>query len=58
LGELLLDLLPQFKQPRRGYQPFECALCFLSGILAGAKKLTHMAHLRRDLMLAPLLAIS
>src|SRR5258707_13933491 len=56
-GELLAGVLPRFKQRRRGYQPFEYALAFLAGILAGAKKLTHVAHLRRDVMLAPLLAI-
>jgi hypothetical protein len=54
-GELLARVLPQFKQRRRGYQPFEYALGFLAGILAGAKKLTHVAHLRRDVMLARLL---
>lgn len=57
-GELLTRVLPQFKQRRRGYEPFEYALGFLAGILAGAKKLTHVSHLRRDVMLAPLLAIS
>jgi hypothetical protein len=56
-GQLLARVLPDFKQRRRGYQPFEYALGFLAGILAGAKKLTHVAHLRRDVMLAPLLAI-
>jgi hypothetical protein len=56
-GELLARVLPEFKQRRRGYQPFEYALGFVAGILAGAKKLTHVAHLRRDVMLAPLLAI-
>ena len=56
-GELLASVLPRFKQRQRGYQPFEYALGFLAGILAGAKKLTHVAHLRRDVMLAPLLAI-
>jgi hypothetical protein len=56
-GEVLARVMPQFKQRRRGYQPFEYALGFLAGILAGAKKLTQVAHLRRDVMLAPLLAI-
>lgn len=56
-GELLARVLPRFKQRRRGYQPFEYALGFLAGILAGAKKLTQVAHLRADVMLAPLLAI-
>src|SRR6058998_2869613 len=57
-GDLLARVLPQFKQRRRGYQPFEYGLGFVAGILAGAKKLTHVAHLRSDVMLAPLLAIS
>jgi hypothetical protein len=57
-GELLAEVLPDFKQRRRGYQPFEYALGFLTGILAGAKKLTQVAHLRRDVLLAPLLAIA
>ena len=56
-GELLAGVMPQFKRRRRGYQPFEYAVGFMTGILAGARKLTHVAHLRRDLMLAPLLAI-
>jgi hypothetical protein len=50
-------VLPRCKQRRRGDEPFEYALGFLAGILAGAKKLTHVAPLRRDVMLAPLLAI-
>ena len=57
LGERLAGGLPNFKPRRRGYQPFEYAPGFLAGILAGAKKLTQVAHLRRDVMLAPLLAI-
>src|SRR2546425_230089 len=57
-GKLLARVLPRFKQRRRGYQPFEYGLGFLAGILAGAKKLTHVAHLRSDVMLAPLLAIA
>jgi len=56
-GELLAGVLPRFKQRRRGYQHFEYALGCRAGILAGAKKLTHVAHLRRDVKLAPLLAI-
>ena len=56
-GELLAGVLPQFKRRRRGYQPFEYGLGFVAGILAGAKKITHVAHLRRDVLLAPLLAI-
>ena len=57
-GEVLAGVLPQFKQRRRGYEPFEYALGFIAGVLAGAKKLTHVAHLRADVMLAPVLAIT
>jgi hypothetical protein len=57
-AELLARVVPAFKQRRRGYQPFEYALSFLTGILAGARKLTHVAHLRGDVMLGRLLAIS
>ena len=57
-GDLLARVLPKFKKRRRGYEPFEYALGFVAGILAGAKKLTHVAHLRSDVMLAPLLAIA
>jgi hypothetical protein len=55
--ELLTKVMPRFKKRRRGFEPFEYALGFLTGILAGAKKLTHVGHLRRDVLLAPLLGI-
>jgi hypothetical protein len=57
-GDLLGQVLPKFKKRRRGFEPFEYALSFLTGVLAGAKKLTHVAHLRHDVMLGRLLAIS
>ena len=57
-GDLLARVLPSFKKRRRGYESFEYGLGFVAGILAGAKKLTHVAHLRSDVMLAPLLAIA
>ena len=50
--------MPAFKQRRRGFQPIEHALGFVTGILAGARKLTHVAHLRSDVMLGRLLAIA
>src|SRR5919109_3395300 len=50
-GEVLARVLPKFKQRRRGYQPFEYGLAFLAGILTGAQKLTHGAHLRSHVML-------
>src|SRR2546421_8504885 len=44
-GELLAGVLPQFKQRRRGYQPFEYGLGFVAGGLGGAQKITHAAPL-------------
>lgn len=57
-GDLLAEVIPSFKLRQRGFEPFEFALSFLTGILAGARKLTHVAHLRSDVMLARLLALS
>jgi hypothetical protein len=57
LDQLLAKVMPQFKQRRRGFAPAEYATGFLTGILAGAKKLTHLGHLRSDVLLAPLLGI-
>lgn len=57
-GERLAEVLPAFKQRKRGFEPFEFALSFLTGVLAGARKLTHVAHLRGDVMLARLIAVS
>lgn len=56
-GDLLARAMPAFKRRRRGFQPFEYALGFVTGILAGARKLTHVAHLRTDVMLGRLLSI-
>jgi len=50
-SDLLARAIPSFKQRKRGYEPFGFALTFLTGIFAGAKKLTHVSHLRSDVML-------
>jgi hypothetical protein len=57
-GRLLASVIPFKKQRRRGYEPFEYVLSFLTGILAGARKLTQVAHLRTDVMLSQLMAIA
>lgn len=57
-GALLGRLLPQVRRSPKAIAPADLALGFIAGILAGAKKLTHVAHLRRDVVLAPLLAIA
>jgi hypothetical protein len=55
-GELLGRMLPQRTSPNA--TPMEdLALGFLVGILAGAKKLTHVAHLRGDPLVPQLLGI-
>jgi len=57
-GDLLAKTIPAFKKRKRGFEPFEFALAFVTGILAGARKLTHIAHLRSDVMLARLIAVT
>ena len=57
-GALLGKVLPHVRTSKKAIAPADLALSFIAGILAGAKKLTHVAHLRRDVMLAPLLAIA
>lgn len=57
-GDLLARTIPSFKKRKRGFEPFEFALTFVTGILAGARKLTHVAHLRSDVMLARLIAVT
>jgi len=62
-GELLAKVLPARApaQPGRGGRPAQpsedIALGFLAGILSGAQRLTHIAWLRADPMLARLLAV-
>jgi hypothetical protein len=55
-GGLLGQWLPQ--RTSHNATPMEdLALGFITGILAGAKKLTHVAHLRRDPLMPQLLGI-
>ena len=55
---MLGKALPHVRTSKKAIAPADLALGFITGILAGAKKLTHVAHLRRDVVLAPLLAIA
>lgn len=57
-GALLAKVLPHVRTSKKAIAPADLALGFIAGILTGAKKLTHVAHLRRDVVLAPLLAIA
>jgi hypothetical protein len=55
-GRLLAGLLPA-PGSNSALKPVDIAMGFLLGVLAGAKKLSHVAHLRSDPALAPLLQI-
>lgn len=57
LGDKLRGWLPQRTSPNATPMP-DLALGFVTGILAGAKKLTHVAHLRADPLVPPLLGIA
>jgi len=56
-GALLAGVLPHVRKSKKAIAPADLAMGFIVGLLAGAKKLTHVAHLRRDVVVAPLLAI-
>jgi hypothetical protein len=56
-GQLLQRVLPHRRKSEKAIPPADLALGFIAGILAGAEKLAQVAFLRRDVMLAPLLAI-
>jgi len=56
-GEKLALWLPHRRRSPNALPPEDLALGFLTGILAGATKLTQVAYLRRAVLLAPLLAI-
>lgn len=56
LGEVLARLLPERTSPNATAMQ-DLALGFITGILAGAKKLTQVAHLRQDPLLPELLGI-
>ena len=57
LGDLLARVLPHQRVSKKAIPVADLALGFLVGILAGAQKLTQVAHLRREVMLPELLAI-
>ena len=56
-GALLARVLPHQRKSKKAIPVADLALGFLAGILAGAQKLAHVAHLRRNVMLPELLAI-
>ncbi|MCP5527095.1 MAG: transposase [Verrucomicrobiales bacterium] len=56
-GALLALVLPHRRTSKQAIPVADLALGFLAGILAGAQKLAHLAHLRNDVMLPALLAI-
>jgi Transposase DDE domain group 1 len=56
--DLLAGAIPAFKKRKRGFEPFEFALTFVIGILACARKLTHLPHLRSDVILARFIAVT
>ena len=57
LGALLARVLPHQRTSKKAIPVADLALGFLAGILAGAQKLTQVAHLRRAVLLPDLLAI-
>lgn len=57
LKGLLEGLLWSRPASNNALEPADTALGFIAGILAGAKKLTQAAHLRRDVLLPSLLTI-
>ncbi len=56
-GRQLARWLPHRRTSPNALSAADLALGFITGILAGANKLAQVAHLRRDVLLAPLLAI-
>ena len=56
-SQLLAGWLPHHRTSPNALAPADLALGFVVGILAGAKKLAQVAYLRRDVLLAPLLAM-
>jgi hypothetical protein len=56
-GRQLADWLPHRRSSPNALPAGDLALGFVVGILAGANKLAQVAYLRRDVLLAPLLAI-
>jgi Transposase DDE domain group 1 len=56
-GELLGKLLPHRPKSNYALKPVDIALGYVAAMLAGARKLAHVAHLRTDPALPPLLRI-
>lgn len=56
-GRKLAEWLPHRRTSPNALPPADLALGFITGILAGANKLAQVGYLRRDVLLAPLLAI-
>ena len=56
-GKKLAGWLPHRRTSPYALPAEDLALGFITGILAGANKLAQVAYLRRDVLLAPLLAI-
>lgn len=57
VGDLLGKLLPHRPTSPNAMRPGDLAMGFITGILAGAEKLAHLAFLRKDVMLPSLLGI-
>lgn len=57
LPKLLQGVLPHRPTSNNASPPTDTALGFVTGILAGAKKLAQVAHLRGDPLLVPLLRV-
>lgn len=57
LGDLLGKLLPHRPTSPNALPPQDLAMGFITGILAGARKLAQVAFLRKDVMLPSLLGI-
>ncbi|MEI7732005.1 MAG: transposase [Verrucomicrobiota bacterium] len=56
-GELLAKVLPHRRKSKQAIPVADLAVGFQTGILAGAEKLSQVAHLRKDVMLPTLLDI-
>jgi hypothetical protein len=57
VGPLLASLLPPVPRSNYALEPAHIALGFITGVLAGARKLSQVSFLRRDPALPPLLQI-
>ena len=57
-GAWLGQVLPHVRKSAKAIPPADLALGFIAGSFAEAKRLSHVAYLRCDVVLAPLLAIA